>query len=286
MSSPCVATLSSSRIEHWAKLGREAMLREVMLTPKPGLVDLKNNGSHDDMGVETFYLSIEAITPWLHRFVEVGIRSAHEEPMETFYHLRLLGQSCEKEMFEATQGINTHKGMIFSQAIILGAAGRVIGCDMVLTSQLLQETIRQICTDLVAKDFTCKQPPLTAGERFYIQTKDGGIRAEAQKGYPTLFSLALPNFQQWKRLYGEEIAMKKTLLLLMSHLNDTTLWSRGGLEGLRWGQQKAKNALNVPIEALENELTVLDESFISRRLSPGGSADLLAMTWLLDRLLF
>ena len=282
MSKVCQPPLLDIFIAHVSDKAKEAMLKEVRLTPKPGLVDLHNSGSHNDMDAQTFYESIEAIAPFLKAFINAGIEGAYDEPTVLFLELRALGQACEKAMFEATKGVNTHKGMIFSQAVILGSVGRVVGRGKRLCYFSLQEEIKQVCTGLIARDF--KVDAQTAGERFYQETRHGGIRQEAQNGYPTLFDVALPNFQTYHRLYGEDIALKKTLLLLISHLNDTTIWSRGGVEGLYFAKEKAQHALLVPNDTLEQTLHALDEAFIARHLSPGGSADMLAMTWLVSQL--
>lgn len=283
MTQICEQQLLDLVITHMSLQAKEAMMKEITLTPKPGLVDLHNNGSHLDMNPQTFYDSINAIEPFLKEFLDAGVKGAFDEPTQTFLVLRGLGQGCEAAMFKATKGVNTYKGMIFSQAVILGSAGRVIGRGNALSASLLQEEIKQVCAGLVQRDLCLKAR--TAGERFFVETKDGGIREEAQKGYPILFQLSLPNFKIWKEMFGEEIALKKTLLLLMSHLNDTTLWSRGGIEGLFWAKEKAKNALYCLGGSLDGVLYDLDEQFIARHLSPGGSADMLAMTWLLDALL-
>ena len=40
-----------------------------------------------------------------------------------FKDLREVGKVAEKEMYEATKGINTHKGTIFSMGILLAVLG-------------------------------------------------------------------------------------------------------------------------------------------------------------------
>ena len=45
-------------------LAEAALWQELELTPKPGLVDRLNNGSHRDMDHALFVRSIAAITPW------------------------------------------------------------------------------------------------------------------------------------------------------------------------------------------------------------------------------
>lgn len=55
-------------------LAEAALWQELELTPKPGLVDKLNNGSHRDMDHALFVRSIAAITPWFSRFAELVVR--------------------------------------------------------------------------------------------------------------------------------------------------------------------------------------------------------------------
>jgi len=249
------------------KLAYNALIKEVELTPKPGLVDCANNGSHTDMTVETFYLSAKAISPFIAQFYNCG---------SNFNELREIGKKCEEEMFNSTKGVNTHKGMIFSLAVICGAIGSVGGECL----QTLQDEIKYICKDLIQKDFQKILNPCTHGERYYLETNSKGIRGEAQSGYPTIFEISLPFFKQKLDEYGEEIALKLTLLLLMSITEDSTVYARGGVDGLLFVQSEAKKLLEVKdITLLESNLKEFDDMMIKKNLSSGGSADLLGITW-------
>lgn len=247
----------------------KALIKEVELTPKPGLVDRLNNGSHKDMNIDTFYKSANAIKPFIAKFLKCG---------NDFDSLRAVGLECEKEMFKATKGVNTHKGMIFSLAVICGAIGSVESTCL----KTLQDEIKYICKDLVQNDLQKSLHVKTHGEKFYVQTNSAGIRGEAQNGYPTIFEQALPFYQQKEDEYGEEIALKLTLLLLMSITEDSTVYARGGLEGLTFVQTEAKKLLYVEdTTLLEENLKEFDATLIAKNLSAGGSADLLGLTWFL-----
>ncbi|WP_458699752.1 triphosphoribosyl-dephospho-CoA synthase [Sulfurospirillum sp. 1307] len=245
-----------------SNLCHKALIKEVELTPKPGLVDKNNNGSHKDMNLSTFYKSADAIKPFIEKFVNAN----------DFNELRKIGQECEKAMFEATSGVNTHKGMIFSLAVISNAFYRVKKFDK------LQNEIKKLCKDLY-KDFSDVKNPKTNGERFYKETKNLGIRGEAMSGYATIFEKSLPFYEKKLKLYGEDTALKMTLLYLMSFIDDTTVFARGGLEGLAFVKNESKKILHV--ENLDANLLVLDSKMIEKNLSAGGSADLLALTWLI-----
>ena len=128
----CAAPLAikPAIVRDMAALAHRAMLVEVYTTPKPGLVDLANNGAHRDMTVDTFERSANAIAPWLEQFTDTGIRSAHQPVDQLLSALRHPGRQCEQDMYLATAGVNTHKGMLFSMALLCAAGGRL--CESAL----------------------------------------------------------------------------------------------------------------------------------------------------------
>jgi len=266
----------------WCK---RAMKTEVELTPKPGLVDQENSGAHRDMDISTFYASIEAIVPFTERFLEEAYRYANEEPKGAFLRLRRIGLECESAMFEATRGVNTHKGMIFCLALFCGAIGRLKARNESFTCKALQTEIQALCAHLVEADLL-HQKPHSAGMRFFEETGSLGIRGVAQSGFALVFETSLPFFREHRERFGEENALKQTLLLLMSIVDDSTLWSRGGLEGLAFVKNEAQHLLHVSLQPqdLDEVLKRFDQTMIAKNLSPGGSADLLALTWLLSRI--
>jgi len=260
-----------------------AMKTEVELTPKPGLVDRANSGAHDDMDIQTFYMSIDAIKPFAVRFIQTAHTYAHEEAKGSFKRLRKIGIVCEKAMFEATKGVNTHKGMIFCLAVLCGALGRLSANNEAFTCKALQVQMQALCHNLVEDDLLLAKST-SAGARFFYESGSAGIRAVAQSGFAIIFESALPFFVKCKAEEGEDIALKKTLLILMSLLEDSTLWSRGGMEGLIYVKTKAQELLHKKhhTKNLDALLSEFDTDMTLKNLSPGGSADLLALTWLLS----
>jgi len=262
-----------------------AMKTEVELTPKPGLVDRANSGAHRDMDIHTFYASIGAIKPFVVQWIQTAQMHVTEDAKQSFVRLREIGIACEKAMFEATKGVNTHKGMIFCLAVLCGAIGRLKVSKQSFTCKRLQAQMQALCDNLVEDDLLHVKPN-SAGTRFFYETGSAGIRGIAQSGFAIVFEQALPFFKACKREEGEEIALKKTLLLLISLLDDSTLWSRGGVEGLHYAKTRADELLHVKseIKKLDELLNDFDADMTLKNLSPGGSADLLAMTWLLAQI--
>lgn len=262
-----------------------AMKTEVELTPKPGLVDRANSGAHRDMDIHTFYASIQAIKPFVVQFVQTAQMYADEDAKQSFKRLREVGIACEEAMFEATKGVNTHKGMIFCLAVLCGAIGRIKGSKQSFTCKRLRAQMQALCDNLVEDDLLHVKPN-SAGARFFYETGSAGIRGIAQSGFAIVFERTLPFFEAHKQAEGEEIALKKTLLLLICLLDDSTLWSRGGVEGLNYAKTRAHELLYVKSEMkkIDELLNDFDADMTLKNLSPGGSADLLATTWLLAQI--
>lgn len=128
-------------------LAADALWQELELTPKPGLVDRLNNGSHRDMDHALFVRSIMAITPWFARFAELGEAHAAKPADRQLRILRPMGMACEQAMYAATGGVNTHKGGIFALGLLCFAAGRVKN----ISADSLCCEVSNICRGLVAR---------------------------------------------------------------------------------------------------------------------------------------
>ena len=97
---------------HLSALARQALEDEVDLTPKPGLVDRRNTGAHDDMDRPLFHRSAQVLEPYFCRFVSLGMAAASPEKLQA------LGRQAEHAMLDATGGVNTHKGALYSLSLI------------------------------------------------------------------------------------------------------------------------------------------------------------------------
>ena len=258
-----------------AALATLALEEELALTPKPGLVDRANSGAHSDMDHALFTRSIEAIAPWFSVFENLGEEYASREPREQLRLLRPAGIACEQAMFSATGGVNTHKGGIFSLGLLCAAAGRLTGQRRALSADSLCVEVGKMCHGLVNRELVSRSGMATAGERQYHLLGLTGARGEAESGFSTVRRHVLPC---WHKTSGEK-RLQRALLQLMAVNPDSNLVSRGGMEGLRYVQSYAKRLLTSGWE--NKDLAEMDKQFTARRLSPGGSADLLAVSWVL-----
>ncbi|MBO1305162.1 triphosphoribosyl-dephospho-CoA synthase CitG [Enterococcus sp. 669A] len=273
----------ASSIVHYAE---EALWQEVSLTPKPGLVDQKTNGAHDDMDFSTFEKSIDSLAPFFQEYYQLGYQHTGDL-ISLFDQLRQAGSRAEKAMLTATNGINTHKGANFSFAVLLGATGKYVQQNKQLTlpfspqdTQAILQLAGDLTKHLVQQDFDRlhEKKQLTYGERLYLEKGITGIRGEAAEGYPSLADHLLPFLRAGKE-EETHLLLLRSLVYLMSEIEDNNLLHRGGFEGLLLVQEECKkiHQANLSEEDLLNELISYDILLTKRHLSPGGAADLLAL---------
>ena len=228
-----------------SSLAMASLLYEVAATPKPGLVDRDNSGSHKDMDFYTFQSSAVSLNQFFEEFTLCGIKNHERSCEDIFALIRPIGIQAEAVMKQATNGVNTHKGMIFSLGIPL-------------------ETAK------------------THGERLYARYGITGIRGEAADGYPTVFKTALPVFRQYRNegLSANDAGVL-TLLHIIAGSVDTNIIARSDYETFRKVQAQIQSMLNSGIDTRDfiAEIRTLDQEFIKMNISPGGSADMLALTY-------
>lgn len=271
----------------FAELAVESMYREINLTPKPGLVDRVNNGAHCDMTFALFMTSIAAIAPWFSVFFNVGRETARLAGPQTLRAIRPTGLACEQAMFNATGGVNTHKGGIFSLGLLCAAAGRLTQRDEALTQRSLCHETRLICTGIVEQELKTTGIAKTKGEQQFQKYGFTGARGEAARGFITVRQAGLPQLQTALRQgESEDLALLRMFLGMMAVNPDTNLVSRGGVKGLNYARRYSRRLLKIKrltANRLVKALCRMDAEFIKRNLSPGGSADLISVGWLLSQ---
>ena len=251
-----------------ADTAHAALLRELHTTPKPGLVDDDNTGAHTDMDVPLFQKSAAALVPYFQTAASLGLRDAGMAPLKD------AGLSAERAMFAVTNGVNTHKGMIYSAGLLLYGMGKSLsfGGDAVKHAAALAKTDAEarLRNALTLRD--------THGANVFASHGVRGAVGEAADGFFHARYAA-------DRLIAHRDAENPgalTLCDVLCVLNDTNLLHRGGPEGLRFVQKSARAIVKLPEAARIGALRALDRELIERNLSPGGSADVLALAYLLD----
>ena len=270
-----------------AALATRALTDEVNTTPKPGLVDRANSGSHRDMDLATFRASIAALAPYWKRCVQIGQETADQPQAETFALLRGAGLEAEDAMLAATGGVNTHKGAIFTLGTVCGAVGCLWRPEEPCrdVKRILEECAAMTKTAVEADWAAVETIPgekLTVGQRLYRDHGLRGIRGEVADGLPGVAELALPAFEAALAAgRSRNDAGAIALLPLIARGTDTNMIARGGLDGARQAAKEARALLEREPMPSMAEIARLDNDFIARNLSPGGCADLLAVTYFL-----
>lgn len=273
---------------------QKALLYEVLLSPKPGLVDRFNSGSHKDMDIYTFIEAIQALTPYYSEYVQLGFHHS-ESPKELFEKARLLGVDAEIAMMKATNEVNTHKGANFTFALVLSAIGYLIKENQVSLPFEQEDTeslfryVAQMSEGLVSKDFKHLEHKerLSYGEKLYKNYGITGIRGVAESGYPVIPQIALPYLRTNIKKYPQhkEEVFLHLLALIMSESEDTNLIHRGGVEAYQSVQSEAAEIYKktTPL-TIKEAFSEYNQRLIQRHLSPGGSADLLALSLFIAQL--
>lgn len=247
------------------ELAQRALLYEAITTPKPGLVDCGNSGSHSDMDLFSFMASAAALRPYLEDCVNLGFKHAG---WDTLQHR---GRLAEDEMFHAAHA-NTHKGAIFSLGILCHAMGFCgEGAQLSDVLATAAETGAYYLSQI--PDANHAQ---TGGEKQYHLYGLTGARGEAASGFRTVTETALPALESMLE-DGKpmEEACLHALLTLMAQVQDANIIRRAGMDTQQWVMNEAKKLLQNG--CTRDELNRLNKAFIQKNISPGGSADLLAV---------
>ena len=247
-----------------AEAAATALRTELDLTPKPGLVDRDNAGAHTDMDHALMAASIRALRP---TFLAVA-RACHRAEAPDAARLRQFGLEGEQRMLRTTGGVNTHRGALFALGLTLAAAAHLYYKEQAIRPEALRAAIADLAAGFA-------QPAGTHGARVREAYQVGGALGNALGGYAPLFDEWLPFLEQNA---GSPHALHRLLLLIMSRLDDTNLLHRGG--AARAAQARTE-AAEVLAHFSPEALRALDARFTAERLSPGGAADMLSLTFLI-----
>lgn len=265
-----------------AHLATRALHAELDTTPKPGLVDKDNSGAHRDMDHALMSRSIRAIHPYFVRLALLGFAAdmpSHDDIVKT-------GIEAERAMFEATNGVNTYKGALFSMGLAVVAAAGKAWQGYSITPQALSAAISKLAFAFPDTKGThgSKAKQTAASETATFK----GALDNAREGYPMLFNDWLPFYANLSK-NGEPHALHLTLLRIMCDLDDTNIVYRTSLAMMKQVKEESRDVLSRWSEAthgtpqddggtnLDTILGDMNRSFVQRNISPGGSADMLSL---------
>ena len=242
-----------------AHLATRALQAELDTTPKPGLVDKRDNGAHRDMDHALMLRSIRALHPYFIRLAQLGCSS----PQPPHDDIVRIGIEAERAMFEATGGVNTYKGALFSMGLAVIAAGGAALCH---NTNAMSSSIAALASRF----------PVTKGTHgSEAKTKAclKGALDNARDGYRMLFEAWLPFYETCVES-ADPYALHKTLLRIMCDLDDTNIVYRTSLATMLQVKEESKQLLqSFSIMGLET----MNSKFMRCNISPGGSADMLSL---------
>ncbi len=282
-----------------------ALIEEAELTPKPALVDRRGNGAHYDLDLPLLRRSARALQGG---FAALAQAAAGKPPtLRLREEIGRIGRGMERRMLMATGGSNAHRGAIWALGLLVAGAAQCrsdrnaariaeraaalarlpdIGEFSVFGFQFSEKTggVRML-TEIAASRTADR--PLSHGERARLRYGAAGARGEAKAGFPHAIRVGLPTLRAARaRGVAEDHARLDALMAIMAHLDDTCLLHRGGpaaLQAAKTGAQGVLDAGGTEEPAGRQRLDRLHADLMARWASPGGSADLLAVTLFLDR---
>ena len=284
-----------------AHLATQALQAELDTTPKPGLVDKDNNGAHRDMDYALMQLSINTLHPYFVRLAFLGF--ADTLPSHTV--IRDTGIEAEKAMLEATNGVNTHKGALFSMGLAVVAAAyeekKAAANKEERGKEREEEYLSSLQLTIKALAASFPDTSGTHGSKAK-QLSNGtttikGALDNAREGYEKLFAEWLPFYNERRKSHDAH-ALNKTLLRIMCDLDDTNVIYRtnvvtaeevkqearallASFEEAYAAEDKEKCASAIEEKCASAELLALkdmDRRYTERNISPGGAADMLSLT--------
>lgn len=261
-------------IKKLSSLAQHSILTEISLTPKPGLVDKFSNGSHSDMNYQTFINSTIAIAPWFGELVREGFAFRDHDLSKALPLIRRIGLRMESGMYEATNQVNTQKGVIFLMGLSLFACGILFERGNQFDIESFRTLIRAICVDIVKRELIgFSGDRRSHGELIFQNYGFSGARGEAESGFQTVFEHGLPVLSGVSNLNDESLI--RSFLAIASVNDDTNIMYRSDPERLIIFKQKCKVALE---NFNDQNYSALIDFCQTNNISPGGSADLLAVT--------
>ena len=263
--------------ERLADTATQALIDEARLSPKPGLVDSRSSGAHQDLNLDLMVRSAHSLTP---TFYALALHS-WQRPADIALRQDIgrLGRAGEAQMMVETGGVNTHRGAIWAMGLLVSAVA-------MQPESLLPQHIAQRAAKIAALPDAFSPKKFSKGSHAVQRYQVPGAREEAQGGFPHIIDCALPQLHRSRsRGASESEAQVDALLAVMTRLTDTCVLSRGGLPALHAMHQGAQAVLaagGMHSVAGRQQLRRLERRMLSDNVSPGGAADLLAATLFLD----
>lgn len=265
-----------------------ALLHEVSLTPKPGLVTRTGAGAHADMDFTTFLDAIGSFSQYFQDIVRLTDYIEDQDVAAILPAIRRIGLQMEVAMNGVTNRVNTHKGAIFLMALAVFCAAKVIREKGVFKLGAFVCEVQRISIGLVQRELCLKtNGESTHGQKCFEQygLEGSGARGEAEQGFPSVVYFGLPVIKEGLKMLGAppkdgdlRAVLIEALLNIMTVNNDTNVLFRHGWKVLEEIKCKSIDALSAWRKGDKGLYLQMVEECRKRRISPGGSADLLSVS--------
>lgn len=266
--------------DYIGNLACSALYDEVHLTPKPGLVDELNSGANSDMDIVTFERSIEAIRPFFSQMAAAALDDNSNANL-LMNRLQIIGMDAERAMLEATGGVNTHRGAIYSVGLLISAFAVLIAGNLKFKCTDFEAALVNAAADLSKKQIILES---TVSNGAMVRKTYGvsGPREQAAEGFPVARQVLNKYDEYCKMGYGNP--WTAGLLLAMVLLDDNNCFKRGGLEGAAFVKRRAAELIELKEKLSDEKLMLFDDQLIKRNISCGGAADTLAAAMLIKKI--
>jgi triphosphoribosyl-dephospho-CoA synthase len=264
--------------KHIAEAAVGALQAAVQLTPKPGLVDGRGCSVHPDIDVAMLVAAAEALREPLRQCAE----AARTLPLGPELRARLgeIGRAGERRMLEATGGVITHRGALWTLGLLSAGAAVTEGAESAASFAALLARTPDVCAPAASTPSHAEQVRRRCGMR--------GAVGEARGGFPHVIRIGLPALRaSRRRCDAPDTATLNALITIMANLDDTSVVRSGGRAGLRLVNRRASDIVQAGgcgtaegWRGLESLCREADD----HGLSMSGSGDLLAATLFLDSL--
>ena len=243
--------------------------KELDLTPKPGLVDRRDSGSHPDLTYAAMGRSLDLLPAY---FDDLLAGAKAGRPLEAAV---AAGRAAEDRMARTIHA-NAHRGYIFLAGLTLLGACACGGDPAALGPAV---------GDLARAFFAAHGDPHSHGAELRHRHHLGGIRAEAEAGLLSVLHHGWPAYREALDAGWEpDHAAFYLMALLMQRVEDTTAAHRCGLAGLACLRRDGARLQRI----LEDQrdpvpwLAGRNQAYVRMNLTLGGVADCMALVFALE----
>lgn len=157
-----LSPLHAESLVSWlADTASACLIDEARLSPKPGLVDSRGSGAHQDLTLALMERSARSLQPTFHALAQQSWRRPADIALRET--VGRLGREGEAQMMQATGGVNTHRGAIWALGLLVSAVAMLGGEGQSQTIADTAAALARLPDSLAPKSFSKGCAPAAAG---------------------------------------------------------------------------------------------------------------------------